>query len=386
MSRPRVLINALALHSTADGARTFLESLVQELPRAWPDAELHAITREDETLLRAEGVSITQVRTRGSGMRRVAADFLRLPALAAELGANIVLSPNESVPTRLRVPLLVVAQNVVFHCARVGPLPSGSRVARLRSRVQFAFYRRQMPRAYARADAVVAVSRHAARTLAEHAGLDLARVSIVPCGADRLIPQERRPTAAMRTLLIVGAVAHYKRLDVAVKALAQLRRTGANYKLVLAGEEWPGYGHVVDELAQVAGVETDVTRLGAVPGERLAALFASAHAMISLSSCESFGIPVVEAMRAGLPAVVADEEWSRELVGDAAMRVDGRSPDAVVAAVRALGNHDEWQRRSAEGRRLAAHYTWERTARGIADVAAAVLRQTPARRQPGAET
>lgn len=368
------MINALALHSAADGARIFLENLLRELPQAWPDAELHVVTGESVHLEPLERLSIIRMRTRGSGVMRVAADLLRLPAVADELRPDVVLSPNESVPTRLQQPLVVVAQNVLFHCPHVAPLPSGSPLARLRSQLQFAFYRRQMPRVYARADAVIAVSRHAAHTLAEHAGLDLARVSVVPCGADRLPPQERERFAAPRRLLIVGAVAHYKRLDTAVKALAHLRRAGGDYELLLAGEEWPGYGQVVDDLAHAAGVANEVKRLGGVPEEQLAALLASAHATLSLSSCESFGIPVVEAMRAGTPAVVADEPWSRELVGDAAMRVDGSAAEAVAAGVEALENENEWQRHAEEGRRVAARYTWAATAAGIAAVVRGAMR------------
>jgi glycosyltransferase involved in cell wall biosynthesis len=366
---PRILVNALALHEAADGARVFLESLVPALPEAWPEAEFHVVARAGCALPHHERIWVTRVRTGGSGIVRVAADLLRLPAIVDRIRPDVVVSPNESIPTRLRAPVVVVAQNLLFHCSDVKPLPVGPLLARLRSRLQFEFYRRQMPRVYDRADAVVAVSRHAARTLADKAGLDLGRTRVVPCGADRLPPIERRPSTEPRRLLIVGAVAHYKRLTVAVETLARLQGDGGAYELLLAGGEWPGYGRVIDDHARSLGVSAAVRRLGSVGPAELGALLADAHAMLSLSSCESFGIPVLEAMRAGLPVVVADEEWSAEIVDDAAIRVNGSSPESVVAGVRALGSEDEVERRVEAGRLAAAPYSWAASAAGIASVA-----------------
>jgi glycosyltransferase involved in cell wall biosynthesis len=229
-----------------------------------------------------------------------------------------------------------------------------------------------MPRAYRRADAVVTVSRHAAAELARHAGLDPGRVEIVPYGADRLPIVERTPSTK-RMLLIVGSLAHYKRLDVAVEALAALRRDGDDYELVLAGGAWPGCAEAVDDVAAELGVAEHVIRLGNVDGERLATLFAEAHALVALSSCESFGIPVVEAMRAGVPVVVADEPWSAETVGEAAIRVDGKSPEAVAEGVRQLSDSDEWQYRSESGAIAAGRYSWAGNAQGITQVVQSVL-------------
>jgi glycosyltransferase involved in cell wall biosynthesis len=101
----------------------------------------------------------------------------------------------------------------------------------------------------------------------------------------------------------------------------------------------------------------------------LSALFSSAHAAISLSSCESFGIPVVEAMRAGLPAVVADEPWSAEIARDAAIRVDAHDLSEVVAGLRMLEDRAVWLERSAYGQHVASQFTWDKTAAGIAAVA-----------------
>lgn len=376
-----MLLNALALHSARDAARIFLENLVEQLPLVWPEAEIHVLAPLDVALPGAR-LHIIRARTPRSGVERVLEDFLRLPTVEAKVVPDVVISPNESIPRRIRAPVVVVAQNLFFHCPEIGPLPTGPQRARLRSQLQFAFYRRQMPRAYARADVIVTVSQHAATELARYARLDPTRVRIVPYGADRLPLRPRTESRGTRRLLVVGALAHYKRLAVAVAALAELRRGGDDYELVLAGEEWPGYGEVLDRAARMAGIEEHVRRLGAVSGEQLADLFAGSFALVSLSACESFGIPVVEAMRAGVPIVVADEPWSAETVGGAAVRVVGTDASSVADGVRSLMDPGERQRLVEAGRRTAARYTWSGNAAGIAAAAAAVARRAPSSPEP----
>jgi glycosyltransferase involved in cell wall biosynthesis len=375
-----VLINGLALRNSADAARVFLENLIRRLPGAWPEAEVTVVLREGSPLPDgASDVRTTTIRTTRSGVVRVASEFLRLPGLIRRLRPDVVINPNESIPRRLDSALVVVSQNLLFHCPGIRPLDSGPLHARLRSRLQFAFYRRQMPRAYDRADAVIPVSTHAARELAEHAGLDPFRVHVVPYGADRLSVKPRAAAVSPRRLLIVGVIAHYKRLKEAVEALAVLRARGSAYELHLAGEAWPGYGDVIQSAALRAGVAEHVRFLGALDSEELAKAFAKCHVGLGLSACESFGIPVVEGMRAGLPHVVADESWSAETVGNAAVRVDARDPEAIAAGVQKLEDRCEWERFADEGRRAAQRYTWEANVAGIARVAATVIahRSTP---------
>ena len=367
----RVLVNALALRPAGDAAEVYLENVLALMPEVWPEAELHVAARGGTSVpaaARAHRLSVN------SGAGRLAADLVALPRLVERLRPDVVVSPNESVSLRLRAPLVVVAQNLLYHCPGVGPLPAGPLRGRIRSRLQFAFYRRQFPRAYRRADVVVAVSHHAARELDRRAGLDPARVRIVPCGSDRLPVKDRRNRGTGRRVLVVGALAHYKRLEVAVDALALLRTGGADYELVLAGAAWPGCGEELALRARRAGVAPAVRRVGAVGGDELADLLAEAHVALSLSRCESFAIPVVEAMHAGVPVVAADEPWSRERVGDAGLRVPGGDASAVAAAIASLEDEAEWQRLSVRGRERAAAFTWRRTAEGLADAAASVAR------------
>jgi glycosyltransferase involved in cell wall biosynthesis len=366
-----VLINALALHSAHDAARVFLENLIRRLPGAWPEADVTVVLPQGTPL--PEGVS-------GVTTETIRSTRLRLPGVIRRIRPDVVINPNESVPPRLDAALVVVSQNLLFHCPAVGPLDSGPWRARLRSRLQFAFYRHQMPKAYKRADAVVPVSDHAARELAQHAGLEPSRVRVVHYGADRLSLKPRRPEAGPRRLLIVGAIAHYKRLTRAVEALSVLRTRGGDYELHLAGEAWPGYEEVLRSAASRADVANQVRFLGPLGSDELADAFAGCHVGLALSECESFGIPVVEGMRAGLPHVVADEPWSAETVGDAAVRVDASQPEAIAAGVQQLEDPDEWTRRSEEARRAVQRYTWEANAIGIARVAAGVAARRVDRR------
>jgi glycosyltransferase involved in cell wall biosynthesis len=109
--------------------------------------------------------------------------------------------------------------------------------------------------------------------------------------------------------------------------------------------------------------------LGMVSPGRLAALRAGATAVLVPSRKEGFGLPVLEAMAAGVPVLASDLPALREVGGDAATYLPPDDPAAWAAAITAAAERGPAGRaeRAAAGRARAATFTWERTARGLLD-------------------
>jgi glycosyltransferase involved in cell wall biosynthesis len=101
-----------------------------------------------------------------------------------------------------------------------------------------------------------------------------------------------------------------------------------------------------------------VVRLGYVSEEELARLYRGAEAFVYPSRFEGFGMPVLEAMASGTPCVVSNHESLDEASGDAAVRADPESPEAIAAAIReAIARRDELRER---GLAHARRFTWRR--------------------------
>jgi glycosyltransferase involved in cell wall biosynthesis len=135
-------------------------------------------------------------------------------------------------------------------------------------------------------------------------------------------------------------------------ALEAARRAGA--RLVVAG----GYGGPAD------GAEL----VGRVSDRDLVALYRGAAAFLDTSLYEGFGYQVLEAMASGTPVVASDTTSIPEVVGDAALLCPPRDADAFADALRRVLDDGELAARlRAKGLARAADFTWERTARELAD-------------------
>ena len=123
------------------------------------------------------------------------------------------------------------------------------------------------------------------------------------------------------------------------------RREGPKYAFTTATDDWRKNLGTVRAAWRFLGEELELVALGDLgylPHERLPELYRGASVFVYPSRFEGFGIPIVEAMACGVPCVVSSHPSMDEASGDAAVRVDPESPEALAEGVReALRRRDE---------------------------------------------
>lgn len=367
-----VAYNALSLRpGVFDGAATYTLNLLAHLPAALPDARFVVLARAGEDRISAaDRVEVRSIPIRGAASRIAFESVLGSRELR-RAEADVLLSPNESIPLGSRRPVVVVAQNLAYHRDGGGEFLGAGLRERTMTRLQAAYYRARMKRTYRRATAMIAVSAETARVLADRAELDLAKTVVVHEGADSILlpppgpEREREPR-----LLVVSTIAPYKNLGRTLELYAALRESRPELELTLAGSDWRGYRAVIERRAAALGLPALQIEPQADPA-RLAELYSTAQVLVHLSACEAFGLPIVEAMRYGLPVVAADRSSLPEVAGGAALLVDPDDLDRTASAVGGLLASPGARASLAEaGRRRAEELTWSNAAARIAAVVA----------------
>lgn len=217
-------------------------------------------------------------------------------------------------------------------------------------------------RALAGAAAIVAVSQATADDLVA-LGVDSERLTVAPLGSTLLPTGTLRaePQLPAHYLLCVGETSPRKRLELVLHALALLH--APELGLVIAGPPAADEPRL-RELISSLGLRERVLRLEHVSDALLSVLYRDAVALCFPSISEGFGLPVLEALAAGLPVVASDIAVLRELAGDAALYPAEAAPRAWAEAVESIVCDERLRSEMVRrGHARAALFTWERTAR-----------------------
>ncbi|HVL30838.1 MAG TPA: glycosyltransferase family 1 protein [Solirubrobacteraceae bacterium] len=286
-----------------------------------------------------------------------------LPGLARRAGVDLVHSLASTAPARGRFARVVTIHDLhyrVVEGAHFGLRGLGMRVL--------------VPLAAHRSHRVVVDSQSTRADVRRHLHVPERKLDVVPLGVGTTAASDAEPPAALRErhrldarpiVLSVSAKRPHKNLMRLLEALAAIARERRPV-LVVPGYPTP-YERELRSAAERLGVLDDVRFLDWVSDAELEGLYALADVSVFPSLYEGFGLPVLEAMRRGVPVACSDRGSLPEVAGDAALLFDPYDVPAITAAVeRLLGDRAEADRLRAAGRDQAARFTWAATARATA--------------------
>ena len=216
------------------------------------------------------------------------------------------------------------------------------------------------------ADHIICVSEATKQDLLKVYGIPAAPVSVVHHGVDpRFHPGAERPDFLPgRYLLFVGHRGQYKDADVLFQAFAALAGREKDLSLVCVGGD--GLSDAEVALLVELGIRERVTQ-HYLSDEDMVGAYSHAELFVFPSHFEGFGLPALEAMACGTPAVLAAATSLPEVGADAAAYFEPGDPVNLAGVIAELLS-DDGARADLITRGIArsAQFTWERSAEATA--------------------
>ena len=178
--------------------------------------------------------------------------------------------------------------------------------------------------------------------------------------AQRYTPDYSR-RAAYPAFAYLGRLKRYKRVDIVIRAFAQLNVAGATLEIAGQGD----YRPALEALGRSLDLGERLKFLGFIDENEKVDLLRRAWATVLASPKEGWGISNLESAACGTPVIAGDSPGIRESVinGETGFLVPPSDVPAFAAAMRGLVAQPDLVRTLGEGgRRFAEQFTWERSA------------------------
>lgn len=234
-----------------------------------------------------------------------------------------------------------------------------------------------------RADRIIAVSDSSKKDIMGHWKINEEKIIRIYNGISddfeqfdrnnpKLIEIKEKYHLPFNFIFYMGTVEPRKNIPTIVKAYDHLRESKnpqlEKYKLVIAGGKGWKVKNILDEM-RGAKFTRDIIFTSCITNEDKAAVYMLASLFVYPSFFEGFGIPLLEAMRAGVPIVTSNTSSIPEVVGDAAVMIDPDKPDELcVAMKKILLDRDFQTRLKEEGRKRSVRFNWRTSARELMEV------------------
>jgi glycosyltransferase involved in cell wall biosynthesis len=288
-------------------------------------------------------------------------DF-RIPKILKKFKADLFLSPDGYLSLRTKVPQLAVIHDINF-VHRPDDLPW--LIAK--------YYNYFFPRFARIAKRIATVSFYSKEDISRSFKIDYDKIDVVYDGINQIfepVAQDEKGkirkkfTGGSAYFLFVGALHPRKNISGLLLAFDTFKmETNNNIKLMIVGGEMHKTGDIFETYENMR-FKNDVIFTGRVSTTELHDIFGAAMALAFVPFFEGFGIPVVEAMSAGVPVICSNTTSLPEVGGNAVLYADPMKIDQIADAMIKLAGDEELRKTLIKkGFEQKKKFSWDETAR-----------------------
>jgi glycosyltransferase involved in cell wall biosynthesis len=288
-------------------------------------------------------------------------DF-QIPKVLKKYKADLFLSPDGYLSLRTKVPQLAVIHDINF-VHRPDDLPW----------IIAKYYNFFFPRFARIAKRIATVSFYSKEDIARSFKIDYDKIDVVYDGINQIFEPldeiektriRQKYTEGSEYFLFVGALHPRKNISGLLLAFDTFKMETTNkIKLIIVGGEMHKTGDIFETYENMR-FKDDVIFTGRVSTEDLHDIFGAALALAFVPFFEGFGIPVVEAMSAGIPVICSNTTSIPEVGGNAVLYADPKKIDQIADAMIKLANDEELRDTLIKkGFEQKKKFSWDETAR-----------------------
>lgn len=360
----RIGLNAVFLEPPMGGLETYVRAIVPQLVRLAPEVRFSVFcSPHGHAQLSREGWSddvelVTHPLLGVRGLKAIS-EMTVLGALAGRR-VDLLHSVAFTAPLETRAVNVVMLPDVIWIVS-----PDEDKAATMR------LWRTIVPLIIRRADRLIAISRSGADDIATHLRVPRERIDVVPLGPGIEETATPTPPGPLRERLALGdgpivlavsAKKVHKNLLRLIEAMRIVTEREPTAMLVLPGRPTE-HEQQLRALAARLGIAANVAFPPYVEEADLEGLYAAAACFVLPSLNEGFGLPILEAMRRGVPVACSNVSAMPEVAGEAARYFDPLRPEEIAAAVLDLLTDSALASRLvAAGSERARAFSWEATA------------------------
>jgi len=286
----------------------------------------------------------------------------QIPKVLKKYKADLFLSPDGYLSQRTDVPQLGVIHDINF-VHRPADLPW----------LKAKYYNYYFPKFAKIAKRLATVSFYSKEDITRSFKVDYDKIDVVydginqifePISEDEKVKVREKYTGGAEYFLFVGALHPRKNVSGLLRSFDAYKSVDKkSTKLVIVGGEMHKTGDIFETYENMR-YKTDVIFTGRVPTSELHDIFGGALALTFVPFFEGFGIPVVEAMSAGIPVICSNTTSIPEVGGNAVIYADPLKIDQITDAMLRIDKDVELrQEMIKKGFIQKNKFSWDETAR-----------------------